>query len=165
MSFFDQGPPPPVEPEPSSYRQPAWSGPPENAVGRAADVGPLLVRTPEVAVAADGFVAYPTGAEFRLVLLARPGVTDSSDDPVHPWRRRPGRGDSAGSLRFGLAFADGTKVLHPQAWWPGAGVGPPPHPVLASRGGGGGDPRYGWEFWLWPLPPPGPFAFVAATAV
>jgi hypothetical protein len=29
-----------------------------------------------------------------------------------------------------------------------------------QRGGGGGDRRFDMRFWLWPLPPPGPLAFV-----
>jgi len=32
--------------------------------------------------------------------------------------------------------------------------------VLAQRGGRGGELEWEFDFWLWPLPPPGSFAFV-----
>jgi len=36
----------------------------------------------------------------------------------------------------------------------------PPGPVLMQGGGGGGNGEWESEFWLWPMPPPGPVAFV-----
>jgi hypothetical protein len=69
-------------------------------------------------------------------------------------------------LRFGVEFSDGRKATtvggHP-AWEidEANGEGEPPQPVLSERSGGGSDGSWEQEFWLWPLPPPGPFAFVA----
>jgi hypothetical protein len=36
----------------------------------------------------------------------------------------------------------------------------PEGPVLIEHGGGGSDTRFEQGFWVWPLPPPGPLAFV-----
>jgi hypothetical protein len=36
----------------------------------------------------------------------------------------------------------------------------PDRPVLREHGGGGGGTAWDREYWLWPLPPAGPFAFV-----
>ena len=35
----------------------------------------------------------------------------------------------------------------------------PSGPLLLERGGGGNPADYTSEFWLWPLPPPGPVTF------
>jgi hypothetical protein len=36
----------------------------------------------------------------------------------------------------------------------------PDHPVLHPGGGSGGMRRYDVQYWLWPLPPPGPILVV-----
>jgi hypothetical protein len=36
----------------------------------------------------------------------------------------------------------------------------PDRPVLREHGGGGGGAWWDIEYWVWPLPPAGPFAFV-----
>jgi hypothetical protein len=62
-------------------------------------------------------------------------------------------------LRFGVQLADGTKATNLMTWlsWREEA---PTGAVLMQRGGGGGDGvwRQGW--WLWPLPPEGPLAFI-----
>lgn len=62
-------------------------------------------------------------------------------------------------LRFGIEFADGGKATN---------VGPPmlsvPEstrgPMLHHSGGGATPSRANTTYWAWPLPPPGPLAFV-----
>lgn len=63
-------------------------------------------------------------------------------------------------LRFGLQFADGSKVTN---------LGPPmigptdraqKGPMLMHMGGSGGGEVVEQMYWVWPLPPPGPLAFV-----
>lgn len=61
-------------------------------------------------------------------------------------------------LRFGIEFADGRRVTNVGA--PGRGPGEPEGPVLWGMGGGGGGGRWHQDFWVWPLPPPGPLGFV-----
>ena len=63
-------------------------------------------------------------------------------------------------LRFGIQYADGSKAtsLGPPM------IGPqdkrPEGPILQHQGGGGGGTVATQRFWAWPLPPPGPLAFV-----
>ncbi|HEV2810211.1 MAG TPA: hypothetical protein VGV93_07445 [Acidimicrobiales bacterium] len=75
MGFFDEMPPPPPTEGPEEYRPPEWMAAPETVVGGFADMEAVLVRGPEVAVTADGFIAYTTGVEFhtaaRLPVLRR----------------------------------------------------------------------------------------------
>lgn len=102
VGFFDQLPPPPPADEPEEYRPPEWLAPPENVVGRFADVGAALVRGPDVAIAADGFVAYPTGVELHMTMLSR--RLDYQMDPFFGgYRPRSRHGDvSSDVLRVGF---------------------------------------------------------------
>jgi hypothetical protein len=65
-------------------------------------------------------------------------------------------------LRLGVQFSNGRKAtsIDHRAWTHGS-EDAPDNPVLVPHGGGGGG-RRSWEraLWLWPLPPPGPLAFV-----
>lgn len=155
MSLFE--PPGSYGPMQTRYRQPAWAAPPENMVGRTADVGLLLVRTDVVAVAAEAFVAYPVGAALRVLITSR--NEDLHEDPFGVHSRLGRHGASGGTpaggpLRLGFGYADGRTATSRDA--------PPDGPILFQGGGGGGGGLWRWDFWLWPLPPPGPLAFVAA---
>lgn len=61
-------------------------------------------------------------------------------------------------LKFGVEFSDGRKATNLSVR--GTGTGEPQEPVLWSMGGGGGGGRWRQDFWVWPLPPAGPLAFV-----
>ena len=63
-------------------------------------------------------------------------------------------------LRFGVEFADGPKGTTTGGPGTAAEGDPPAGPLLMPRDGGGGGDRWDQSFWLWPLPPPGPVAFV-----
>lgn len=66
------------------------------------------------------------------------------------WRRRP-RGDTDGFL-FGVEFPDGRWATSTGSASDGV--------VLSSGGGGGGDRAVNQNWWLHPLPPPGPLTLV-----
>lgn len=152
------------EPEPCGP-QPVWLGPPDNVLGEGCAFGTLLARTDDVALGISGLMAFPTGFSFLLSLHRRvpsprgPGWGD-------PWHHRP---PTSGEpvpevLRFGIQFSDGRKAttldgfpdLDPRD--PGQ---LPPGPVLIHRvGSGGGELSFEQGYWVWPLPPPGPLAFV-----
>ena len=157
MGFFEPPPPPPEPPEPSP--QPAWIGPPDNVLGVAVPLELLVARSEDAVVVVRNVVAYPTGVNF--VLDVRRRSANMMDDPlgIHAgFRGVPADRDTA--LRFGVGLSDGSKATADgrPPWPEGDDVRAP---VLMSRGGGGGGTRWEMGYWLWPLPPDGPLAFVA----
>jgi hypothetical protein len=163
MSFFE----PPARPREGVARAmvvspPAWIGPPHNVFPGIAPVQLIIARSEETVVAVAGIQAYPAGFSFALHLRLRnlsareerqlPYLLDRADlddDPL-----------ADDYLRFGVQFADGRKATT---------LDRPPHdpegqepdrPVLREHGGGGGGAWWDIEYWVWPLPPAGPFAFV-----
>ena len=163
MSFFE----PPVRPTAEVARAkvvspPAWIAPPHNVLPGIAPVRLIVARTHETVVAVVGIQVYPAGFSFTLSLRLRnlsvreeqrlPYLFDSTDPEDDPLA-----GDF---LRFGVQFADGRKATtleHPPSNPEGQA---PDRPVLREHGGGGGGAAWDMEYWLWPLPPAGPFAFV-----
>jgi hypothetical protein len=150
MSFF----PPQPEPDEPPFEippQPAWLAPPEDVLGRFADLQVVLARTDDVVLALDGFRAYPTGVAMHLQVQWR-------SEPDH-WRMDPFEGPAgpgggpSGALRLGVELADGRRGRSDV--WPDHDD-EPAGPVLVQGGGGGGGRRWDVELWLWPLPPPGP---------
>jgi hypothetical protein len=64
-----------------------------------------------------------------------------------------------------VQFADGQKATSLDTWWdyfdPQSWTqAPPSGPVLLPSGGGGGERLRSQSYWVWPLPPDGPLAFV-----
>jgi hypothetical protein len=163
MSFFE----PPARPPEGVARAvavspPAWLGPPHNILPGIAPVQLIIARTDATVVAVAGIQAYPAGFSFTLHLRLRklsareerqlPYLLDRADledDPL-----------ADAFLRLGVQFADGRKATtldHPPHDPEGQA---PDQPVLREHGGGGGGTWWDMEYWVWPLPPPGPFAFV-----
>ena len=128
--------------------------------------GSVLARTDALAVAITGGSAFPSGFEFTLnVRLRRGGDFDpfEADLLMHQgmYRHRRTSGAIAPEvLRFGIEFADGAKATNLGGPWPPRPDAEPASPVLVQHGGGGGNGRWDQEYWVWPLPPPGPLAFV-----
>ena len=124
----------------------------------------MLARNERAAVGVTKVGAYPEGFDFEVVVIAR-DCEDELDPNVIGHRYRPRRGHIEAEremLRFGVQFADGSKVTN----LPGFGRGrptpgdePPPGPVMQQRGGGGGGGEWRQRLWIWPLPPPGPLTF------
>jgi hypothetical protein len=163
MSFFE----PPARPTAEVARAkvvspPAWLGPPHNVLPGITPVQLIVARTDETVVGVAGIQAYPAGFSFTLSLRLRnlsvreeqrlPYLFDSTDPEDDAL--------AADFLRFGVQFADGRKATtleNPRY----DSEGPEPdRPVLREHGGGGGGTAWDMEYWLWPLPPAGPFAFV-----
>jgi hypothetical protein len=159
VSFFELPPPPPAPPE--EHVQPVWIGPPDNVLGSPFRLSLVLARNDSVALQVHTGLAYPSGIEFSLHLLQRERTRDRlGGGPIHAWHMsRHDRELGPDVLRFGVELADGRKatVFDPH---PYGTDDVPAGPVLMQRGGGGGDRRFDMRFWLWPLPPPGPLAFV-----
>jgi hypothetical protein len=156
VSFFERPPPPP---EPEQHRQPEWIGPPENVLPAAFPLALQLARTDTVAITAQGGLAYPNGFAFRVVLLRRTAPESEFASPFHHWHRTRGELTEE-MLRFGVQFSDGTKATVFDAHGHFGAENDPTGPVLMQRGGGGGSRSWDFGFWVWPLPPDGPLAFV-----
>lgn len=152
MSDFFPPPPPPQRPG-QMPPQPPWLGPPANELGVPVAVRPLVAKTEDVAVALAGVAAFSTGLAFRLEVRLR---TDDGDDFSDPFGMHVRHHTSAVSiddvLRFGFEFSDGRRVTN-LGGFPAAEA--QQAPVLMERGGGGGGRSWGFDYWLWPLPPPG----------
>ena len=163
MGFFE-APEPVHEPEPPRV---AWAGPPSNVLPAAVPLRLVLARTPDLAIAITNARAFPTGFEVTLSLRLREAPGPPGLDPTgHQFMGHLGYGEhTAGPaelppalFRFGVQFADGgkaTTVGNP--FLPDEDV---QGPVLLPRGGGGGEREWDQGYWVWPLPPPGPVAFV-----
>jgi hypothetical protein len=158
MSFFE--PPPPPEPE-EPFHQPVWLGPPDNEAGVAVPLNLLLAHNDNVAVALLCATAYSTGFELTGTVRTREQLDSLHEAFVlHHRPRRTGELEPE-FFRFGLEFADGRKVTN--LGYPFHRVQPdaePSQPVLVPRGGGGGGNSWQLNWWVWPLPPPGPLAVV-----
>ncbi len=163
MSFFEV----PVPAEAAVARAevvspPAWAGPPDNVLPAVVPAELVLARTDETVVAVTGLRAYPTGILFTLSVRLR----NISDRERVRFASLFGYGVPEGEplpdelLRFGVQFADGAKATNLDRRSPG-GDGEPEGPVLLEQGGSGYG-THAWEAdeWVWPLPPPGPLAFV-----
>ena len=142
---------------------PPWLGPPRNALPGIAPVELVIAQTDETIVALAGIDAYPAGFGFTLCLRLRNVSAREEQQFPYLLDRVPFDGDPLPDefLRFGVQFADGRKAtnLDQPADDPER---EPDRPVLSQYGGGGGGSAWDMEYWVWPLPPSGPFAFVCA---
>jgi hypothetical protein len=148
MGFFDDATRPgPDEPAPRGC---PWD-PPAAELARAAASALLLARTEEVTVTVPAVWAYREGFEFWVeARFRRQGLAlrDTADDQ---------------SLHVGVQFADGRKVAnvgHVPDWAGSAAGGL----ILSPRSFGGGHWNKNRTYWVWPLPPAGPLAFVCEWA-
>ena len=124
-------------------------------------VGLVLARSDEAVVALSTVEVYPTGFDFNIAIIAR------REDPygfgwgMHQhWPHRPVEAQANDFFRLAIVFADGqvaTNIDRGQASPVGEMTG---RAMLTPGGGGGGGRRYDMTYWVYPLPPPGPLAFV-----
>lgn len=165
--FFEFPEPEPEAERPRRQPQPPWIEPPRGVLPGAVPLEVVLARTDRAAVAVTKIGAYPEGFDFEVLVLVNEGEDELDPNVIgHPYRRGAGRRDEEREmLRFGIEFADGSRVTN----LPGGGRfrgahladrdAPPEGPVLQQRGGGGGGGEWRQRFWVWPLPPAGPLAF------
>jgi hypothetical protein len=158
MSFFESFPVPDSAPPPRSPR-PAWARP-DAVIPGSVPAELILARTEEAAIAVGSIRAYPNGFEFTAhIRLRREPETDVLfADPFE--LQRPGRNVPAGALRLGIMYADGRRAATTGGpAWP---ADDPDRLILQPHGGGGDDLSYDQDFWVHPLPPPGPVALIAS---
>ena len=158
MSFFEAPPPPP---EPARQPPLPWEGPPNNILGVVVPLDLVLARSAKAVVTLGSLTAYPSGFEFEYLVRCRDEEIGQLL-PEHLHGRRLGSaGDElpAELFRFGIEFGDGARVtsVQPRLPFDRSDV----HgPVMVQRGGGGSFERWQGNWWVWPLPPAGPLAFV-----
>jgi len=126
------------------------SGPPQDEVGVLALSSFLLARTGEVVVAVRGITAYSDGLHLTVVVLfADEQKSEDLAYSMNDFSRSPGR------FRFGCVYADGRAATSGTRDAPTVqdSAGSPALVLLRSGSAG---LLWSGEYWLHPLPPPGP---------
>ncbi len=155
VGFFAELPAGPGR-EPLPGRE-AWERP-EGVLPGTVPYNLLLVRNERAAVSVGSIRAYPEGFEFTV--HARVRRTGPDAWPFDPLGHRPGAAAPGERLRLGLLFADGRRAeAHGGIGNPGAGPG---EVHLMAQGATAGGSGWDGDFWVHPLPPPGPLRFVVS---
>src|SRR4051812_31779170 len=164
MAFFDvpKGLQPAVPDEP---RPMPWTGSPLRTVPALLTEQVVLAHTDRVSVVVGEFAVYPTGLTFSVQTIPRRySPREWAGLDFHGYAHRvTERGELAPELlRYGIEFSDGRRatsldVLTRRDEDPDVA---PAAPLMRPLGGGGGGGRWEHRNWLWPIPPPGPLAFV-----
>jgi hypothetical protein len=157
MSFFDRIPaavPPEPDPQPE---QPPWAKP-ETMLGGAVAAEIILARGDEAVVGVSGLTAYPNGFTFTVTAVLR--REDRRGRGFHlAFHSDFTDGAEPEFLRLGVQFADGGTATN-LGGYPDFSATDRTGPLLMHDSGGGGGRRYDMNYWVWPLPPPGPVTFV-----
>lgn len=173
MDFFPDVPLPEDRDEPEEQPRPAWQGAPDDVLPGVVPVELILGRSESTVVMLTGMRAFPTGLGMRLGVRVR-GRVHRRD--VHgevfdgPYAHDMNVEWQAGRLKWGFELADGRRATNvdlplghalpdepgPPRFVPYFPVSKPDRPVLVGGGGGGSERSVDRDYWLWPLPPPGP---------
>jgi hypothetical protein len=155
MSFFEPLPPEPPRVE-HTWRPPLWDRPSEGTLPAVVPVHQTVVRTDELVVEIELVRVYPNGFTVGLMALGDPRSDERITTKLMGFGH--GRGGEAGFPRLGVRFADGRTAGRESH---GRSVtrddrGMPTEPLVRMTSGGGGSSGMRTEFWIHPLPPPGP---------
>jgi hypothetical protein len=168
MGFFDDLAIAPELGDDGHSISPAWAGPPPNEVPGSVPGTHLVARGGGAGIVVDGIRAYSTGWSLTLTLMHRSPIGPFDlvvpFGPVIPSEHLPAGMTTEmfeGRMRFGLGFADGSRVRSDMMYGVFSRKGKPDGPVLWPCGGGGGAQSWGSTLWCWPLPPEGPIRMVA----
>jgi len=160
VSFFELPPEPESEPEELEPLQPDWAGPASDELGVEVPLHLAIGENDAALVALQSVTAYEHGLLFHLAARTKREPVEPTEDDIGPLAdghfayldpRSPR------FVRFGVLFADGSKVtnLEPAPEWWGDDPPEPTGPVLIGDLGSGGyqGPGINLDYWLWPLPP------------
>ncbi len=118
----------------------------------------VLARSERVAVAVIQLLAFTAGFDLMVSVQLRdevPGTKVASfmagldDEPLDDE-----------FCRLGIQFSTGEKAANTELTATRQGSSGIPGPIMKVRAGGGGLLSRDWRYWVSPLPPPGPLAFV-----
>jgi len=144
-------------------------GVPGGVVGRTVALNLVLGQSDKAVVWIPSVTAYPDVFEFQVEIRHQFDADGFFDlfGGCHSRRRsRSADGElDPEVLRLGIQLSDGGKAttLYPGFPFPvpSGCDSPPAGPILGGGGGGGGgDAGWNYRYWVWPLPPEGPLAFV-----
>jgi hypothetical protein len=169
MDFFPDVPPPSDRDEREEPPQPAWMGAPDDVLPGVVPIELIIGQSESTVVMLTGIRAFPTGLGMQLGVRVRGRVhrRDLNSELFDgPYTHAMDADWQAGRLKWGFEFADGRRVTNVDPPWPPRSdrlepallepASEPDRPVLIGGGGGGGDRSVDRDYWLWPLPPPGP---------
>ncbi len=166
MSSFFEPPPLPPEPPERPARPPRrpWHGGPNRVVGRTVALNLVLGQSDKGVIWIPSVTAYPDVFEFQVEIRYQgdaDGFPDVRGAALAPTHRSADAELDPEVLRLGIQLSDGGKATTRYPGFPFPGPSgrdiPPAGPIL---GGGGGDAGWNYRYWVWPLPPEGPLAFV-----
>jgi hypothetical protein len=161
----------PVRSQEPAEETPEWMSAPDGWIGAVLPVQEVIGLSDEAAICLGRLVAYPAGFEATLDAFTRSlSWGYAFDDAIAEWYSGEQDRPPPQLLRYGIEFADGRKATNVGGMFGGsvvamaAGTEPAPDPAkdvrLVPGGGHGGGRHSRQELWVWPLPPPGPVAFV-----
>jgi hypothetical protein len=177
---FAEPSPEPQQPAERSWAPPEWDRPSEGTLPAIIGVSRLLGRTDNVALAVDHVRVYPNGFQIvvstrtnprlppelrtggfaSVTLLAARSAAPDRDDattPLPPPPLLPHHRLHMGP-RIGIRFSNGQSAgADRQSPFEVAKDehGIPTGPVILGGGGGGGNGHFRFDYWVFPLPPPG----------
>jgi len=131
--------------------------PPENEVPAVVPVGVVLARTEASAVSLTGVRVFSTGLSFTVDLRCRP---EALPDGVVDLGSQLWRGRSGDQLLVGVEFADGRRASNLPRHDPFGDPADAEAVVFHQGSGSGNQLSVEQEWWLSPLPPPGPLRVV-----
>jgi hypothetical protein len=161
VSFFELPPEPEEEDEEVEPPRPVWAGPASDELGAEVPLHLAIGESDGALVALQSVTAYEHGLILHLAARAKREPAEPTEDDFHSFPE--GHFDyldprSAKFVRFGVQFADGSKVtnLEPVPSWWEDDPPEPEGPVLIGDPDSGGyeGPGIDLDYWLWPLPPP-----------
>ena len=118
----------------------------------------VLARTDEVAIGVIGLWAFPTGFDFLVSVQLKEAVPGTSAASfLGALDGEPLDGEF---LRLGVQFSTGGKAANTELRATREQSSNVAGPIMKVRIGGAGLLSRDWKYWISPLPPPGPLAFV-----
>jgi hypothetical protein len=120
----------------------------------------VLARSDQVAVAVTGLRAFAAGFEFQVSVQLREAVPGTSAASF--LGALDGEPLEDEFLRLGIQFSTGETAANTELRATHETGHEPAGPIMTIRVAGAGALSRDWTYWVSPLPPPGPLAFVCA---